>query len=205
MHALLLASLLSLPIYPLNPVAEDTLALRNLHLALGVASPNNVMDAGPELSARFEFLVVHRFILRSAFDYRYGKVTTNLLPNGRLHSSTISIEALYYRGTDHLTGFFGWGLVYVFSNFRISGQAADSLRSNFGITGVRVKENVGYRLTLGLRYRKAYSFEIGITELKTAFVYTTALTESSYFEQAQRSRFSNIRATFGYIIPLDFL
>lgn len=205
MHALLLASLLSLPIYPLNPVAEDTLALRNLHLTVGVSSANNVMDAGPELTAKFEFLVVHRFVLRSAFDYRYGKVTTNRLPKGRLHSSTISLEALYYRGTDRLTGFFGWGLVYVFSNYRISGDAADSLRNNFGITAVRVKENLGYRLTMGLRFQKAYSFEIGITELKTAFVYTTAVTESSYFEQAERSRRSDIRATFGYVIPLDFL
>lgn len=82
MFTLILASLLSLPLYPLNPEAQDTLASANLHFTIGVNGPNSIVSTGPEMSLKYEMLVQHPIVIRAAVDYKYSDVTTRLFPNG---------------------------------------------------------------------------------------------------------------------------
>ena len=91
MHALLLAALMSLPIYPLNPAGQDTISFINMHVAVGLNGPNSYVSAGPEFSARYEMVLHHPFVFRATGDYRYGRVTSILYPNGDIHRGTIGL------------------------------------------------------------------------------------------------------------------
>ncbi len=202
MLSILLTSLLSLPLYPLNPIVQDTVNLTNMHIAAGFNGPNQVITAGPELSLKYEVLFSHPFVFRAAVDYNYGSINSKLYPYGKIHSITPSIEAFVYRGTDKLTGYLGIGIVYTYTNFKLSPRSADSLKQNHSITSVRIKNAPGYRLSLGLRIRKSYSMEMGITEIKPDFIFVTKLSETSYSEKLRKSRISDVRFTLGYLLPI---
>jgi len=136
MYALLLASWLCLPLAPFNPLEHDTLASVNLHFSAGMSGPNGIVSFGPEISTKYEVLAIHPLVLRGAVDYRYGKLKSNLYPKGDIHTTTLSIEALYYRGTNYMTGYVGFGAVYAFNWFNPSATTSDSLWLNESITDI---------------------------------------------------------------------
>ena len=115
---------------------------------------------------------------------------------------TLSADALYYRGTDHMTGYIGIGVVYAVNHFNPWPGTADSLLACESVTSVDVDQQLGYRLTLGLRYHRSYSFEIGITELYPDFVKHSAGTDGHSVRSYHTTRTGGFRVTFGYLLPL---
>jgi len=202
MHILLLATMLSLPLYPLNPVQQDTLSFMSLHITGGVDGPNGILSAGPELSAKYEMLFYHPLILRAAFDYRFGKVNSVLYPQGDLRAGTFSAEVLYYRGTKRMTGYIGGGIVFARHSFDMREHAADSLVRSEGITNVEVSNVVGYRITTGLRFRHNFSLEISMTDIRPDFLYITRTSSDRYTLVRKQVRFNDFRVSFGYLFTL---
>jgi len=96
----------------------------------------------------------------------------------------------------------GFGLIWTMYDLKLSGSAADSLRTNFNVTEVRLKSAPGYRIIMGLRFGRAFSLEISTTDVRPDFVYRRALGENSYALQHQDARFHDFRVSFGYLIPL---
>jgi len=202
MYLLLLTSWLCLPLAPLNPIEEDTLASINLHFAAGVSGPNGIVSTGPEISARYEMLVLHPLFVRGGIDYRYAKMNSGLHPKGNLHTTTLSLETLYYRGTDHLTGYIGGGIVYTFNWFNLTTAAADSLWTNESVTNVDVNPQTGYRITFGLRYHQSYSLEVSVTELRPDIVKRSTTGRTNFYEEYRETRTGSFRITLGYLLPL---
>jgi len=200
--ALLFATLVSLPIYPLNPVQQDTVSFINLHVTAGFNGPSSIITSGPELTFKYEMVIAHPFILRSAFDYRYGTVSSIHYPDGDLHRGTFSAEGIYYRGTEKLTGYFGLGLVWSTFSYHLSEGAADSLRTNFGISEVGITSVPGYRITAGLRIHRSYSIEIGLTDTRPDYVYTIRHDANSFSVGSKQIRFNDFRVSLGYLFSL---
>ena len=205
MNILLVTSWLCLPVFPLNPTAQDTLPPMNLHFTIGLSSPNGLTQAGPEATAKYEMLIIHPVVAQLAFDYRYGKAKSKLYPTGNLHGATLSLVALYYRGTHKLMGYIGAGAVYTLHYFQLSDGSADSLLRNEGITKVSLSRAFGYRIILGLRFHQSFSLEIGVTEVKPKLVFTERLSKNSYAVSADRIRLSEVRVTVGYLLTLKKL
>jgi hypothetical protein len=202
MYSLLMATLMCLPLAPFNPIEQDTLPSIAFHVMAGVSSPNGVVSVGPEVSACYEVLVKHPIVVRTGLDYGYGKLTSQLNPRGDLHTLTVSLEALYYRGTDRLTGYIGGGPVFAFNWFNPSRAASDSLWANEGVTDVDLDRRVGYRFTLGLRYHKSYSLEIAITELRPNLIKWAHPSESTFSKEYKEIKTGSFRVTFGYVLPI---
>ena len=202
MHSMLLATWLCLPLAPLNPLEQDTLASINLHFSAGVSSPNGIVSVGPELSARYEMLLVHPLILRGAVDYRYGKLRSSLYPRGDIHTTTLALEALYYRGTDRLTACVGMGAVYALNWFSPSGAASDSLWINESITDVDLAQQFGYRIILGLRFNRSYSLEIAVTELRPDIIKWGRTPTDDVSKEHEQIRTGAFRIIVGYLLPL---
>ena len=203
MLAYLLAGWLCLPLAPLNPLEQDTLASMNLHVTAGVASPNGVVSAGPAASVKYEMLVVHPFVLRGGVDFRYGKTVSPLFPRGRLFSGTFSLEGFYYRGTDHLLGYIGLGAIYALHSFSSDPTTADSLRAFESVSSVGIRPRLGYRLTLGLRFKKSYSLEVAITELRPDFVKHGSYAGGVTSTHREETRTGGFRVTVGYLFQLS--
>ena len=108
MYTLLIASWLCLPAFPLNPVAQDTIASVNVHFTVGLSGPNSLVGSGPEITSKYEIRLIHPVVVRAAFDYRYGKVNSILFPKGTLHSATVSTDALTIGAPTNLPD--TWGL-----------------------------------------------------------------------------------------------
>jgi hypothetical protein len=202
MHALLLATLISLPLYPVNPIKQDTVAVMNAHFSVGVSAPNGIINTGVEGSARYEFMVFHPFVVRGGLEYRIGSMSSRKYPEGYLHGMTMSAEILGYRGTNRLTGFFGGGLVLNKYFLHMTGAATDSLSSNFGIDEVGVEPALGYRITMGLRVKSNTSVEVNVTSFNTDFLYKTWLSPTQYRQERDPVRFRDFRVTFGYLLPV---
>lgn len=202
MSALVLAALMALPLYPLNPTQQDTVNHMNLHFTVGFNGPSSVVSGGPEITTKWEWLISHPFIIRTAFDYRYGSVSTSTFPDGKMHRGLLSAEIIYYRGTDRLTGYLGAGPVYSMNGFSIADDAADSLNENFGTTDVSVSDVLGFRITAGLRILKSYSIEVGITEIRPKYMYTRQLTPERYAISSEQFRFNDFRVSVGYLFTL---
>ena len=203
MYTLLLASWLCLPAFPLNPVAQDTIASLNAHFTVGLSGPNSLVGSGPEITSKYEIRLIHPVVVRAAFDYRFGKVNSILFPRGTLHSATVSTDALYYRGTHKLTGYLGLGLVYTFHHYHLTNDAADSLRENHQVQDVGIRPTFGLRITMGLRFHRTVSLEIGITEARPNLKFVRRLSEKSYSVTTERIRLSDVRITLGYLWPLS--
>ena len=203
MYTFLLVSWLCLPLAPLNPLEQDTLASVNLHFSAGMSGPNGIISFGPEISTKYEVLVVHPLVLRGALDYRYGKMKSNLYPKGDIHTTTFAIEALYYHGTNYMTAYVGLGAVYAFNWFSPSATTSDSLWINERITDIDLAQQFGYRITLGLRYLRSYSVEIGITELRPDLIKWGRTEIDDISKEHQQIRTGSFRITFGYLLPLS--
>lgn len=202
MLALLMAAMMSLPLYPLNPVEEDTLATINAHLSMGFRAPTDVVSAGPEVSAKYELLVMHPVVMRTSVDYGYGELSSKQYPRGPLHSASVALEGFYYRGTDELTGYIGAGVLFSYYSFSPNSYASDSLRSNFGIRDVSIGSAPGFRITLGLRYESVYAMEFTVTEVRSNMKYVREAAASVVGEREQEIRLSDIRLTFGYLFTI---
>ena len=202
MLALIAATILSLPIYPLNPTVQDTVNTMNLHITAGVAGPSGVISAGPEVTVKYEYLFNHPFILRTSFDYRFGQVTSNKFPNGKVHRETISAEAIYYHGADRMTGYIGMGIVAGFNTFLPDDESFEQLGFSKDNTDLDMSWALGYRFTLGLRIRQVYSIEVGITEISPSFIYREHLSPTKFTEEKTEFRANDFKVSFGYLIEL---
>jgi len=203
MSSLLLIGWLALPLAPLNPLEQDTVRNVNLHFSIGLNSPNSIVSAGPNLSIKYELLAVHPVILRAALDYAYSRIDSRLYPNGNLHTATASLEVLYYRGTHHLMGYLGGGAVLANHWFLPTSAASDSLFANEQVTDVDLARQFGYRLTLGLRYRQSYSFEITMTELRPDLVKWGLTGRNLITREGRPIKTGGFRLSFGYLVPLS--
>ncbi|NOY89512.1 MAG: hypothetical protein GXO93_09050 [FCB group bacterium] len=202
MYIILLATLLSLPLYPLNPTTQDTINYMNLHITAGIDSPSGVVSMGPEVSIKYEMVLQHPFIFRTAFDYRYGTINNRVYPKGKLQRIILSTEALYYRGTNKLTGYLGGGIVYAMDFFNLSDHAGDSLFEKEQVTDVSIDNVPGYRITTGLRIHKVYSIEVNITETYPSFVFFKRYSSINYSFYKKKFRLNDFRVSLGYLFTL---
>ena len=193
---------MALPIYPLNPVAEDTINTLNAHIALGYAAPNGVVNGGPELSTHLELSFGHPFFVRASADFRSGSVSTRPWPEGSLFSTTFSTDVLYYRGTNRLTAYLGAGVIYALNSFDAYSHILDSLYTLDGITDVRYENSAGFRITVGIRFRKVYCFEMAFTRMRNGFIFDRRLSPNMIAFSREEVSVSDARLSFGYIIPL---
>ncbi len=202
MLALLIASWMTLPLYPLNPPDLDTLNSMNLHLSVGVESPNRIHEFGPNLGIDYELLIQHPYLVRLTFDYRYGRIKAGEYPAGQLHSTQYGTDFIYYRGANEKTAYIGFGAVLVKNFPVIDRDVADELLQSEGVTDYSMKWRFGYRITLGLRFSKLYSIEIGITEISPFLQTTRSLDNEVYAITTEQVRMNAIRLSIGYSIPL---
>lgn len=202
MNALLLATWLALPLAPLNPIEEDTLASMNAHFSMAVTAPNGIVSTGPEISAKYELLVVHPFMVRGAVDFKYCHTVSELFPKGQLLSLPLSLDAIYYRGTDHLTGYIGFGGIYAINFFSPNSSTLDSLTQYKSVTDVDMRNEFGYRLTLGLRYKKTYSLEVSISEIYPEFIMHGVGDNGEITRSMMTTRVGGFRLSIGYLFTI---
>jgi hypothetical protein len=202
MPIILAAAWLCLPLVPLNPIEEDTLSSWNLHVTLGASSPNHFVSSGPDLTVKCEKLAIHPLVIRSALEYQLGRTNSEKYFDGYAHQGTLSLCALYYRGTNKLTGYLGGGPVIRFGHLALSSGAKDSLWSNQSVTDVNIKPSFGYRIVLGLRYLKTISLEIGITEVIADIQYLEDLGPTNFAIRSREANLGSVRVTLGYIWTL---
>ncbi len=202
MYSLILTSLLSLPVFPLNPTDRDTLNSNNFHITAGISSPSDLASGGPEFTFKYELLFYHPIVIRTGVEYNRGRVTKISFPKGDIYGITTSAEILYYRGTDHLMGFIGMGVVYNQSYLNLDGDVADSLFAADNISDVYLQGNAGYRFIFGLRKSRLWSFEIRMTDIRSNLVYQRNLGAYRYSIQRVGVRLSDFRVTLGYLIEL---
>ena len=203
MLATLLATWLLTPIAPLNPIEQDTLPSIALHLSAGMSVPNGVMAAGPELSASYELRVTHPVVIRFGLELQRHTLSSSLFPRGNKTSINLSVGTIYYRGTNRMTGYIGVGAVYGINFFDPTTRTLDSLNLLEGVTEISMDRKLGYRLTLGLRIRKKYSFEINVTEMYPILIRTTQLTQNQFRQSSETVRTGTFRLIFGYVLPIS--
>ena len=204
MYVLLIAIWLMSPAFPLNPVQQDTLNNVNIHLTVGISGPTRLITPGPEVTAKYEVMFHHPFVLRVAFDYRYGKMNSNLYPKGIFHGTTISADIFYYRGTNKMTGYLGIGVVYVKNIVTLPNNLSESMYITDNIIDIYMLSQLGYRLTFGLRFHRNYSFELAITEVSPTLVTKTHISKNQFSIRSEEIRLNNVRFTIGYLIPLGW-
>ena len=202
MYSLILTSLLSLPVFPLNPTAVDTINTMNLHITAGISGPSGFASAGPEFTLKYELLFYHPIIIRTGVEYSRGKTTKLSFPKGDFYGLTTSAEILYYRGTDRLMGCVGMGGVYNQSYLNMDGNVADALLADENIRDVYLQGNAGYRFIFGLRKSRLWSFEIRMTDIRSNLVYQRNLGAYRYSITRVGVRLSDFRLTLGYLIEL---
>ncbi|MDZ4723960.1 MAG: hypothetical protein SGI97_08680 [candidate division Zixibacteria bacterium] len=202
MLAVLLTSWLLMPIAPLNPVEQDTLASVNFHITAGMSGTNGILTEGPELSTKYELLLGHPYVIRAAAEYKLGEAISPLYPRGKLQTITFAFEGLYYRGTTELLAYLGGGLIYAIHHFSPRASTSDSLFSTEQVTDIDVGQKAGYRLVFGLRYLARYSIEMRITELHPSFIKSFRPDENSLGTRSTEVRASSIALSFGYLIPI---
>ena len=202
MYNLSLTTLLSLPVFPLNPTQNDTANSMNLHFTAGVVSPSELISIGPEMTLKYEFLYSHPFVLRTGLDYRFGRMNQLKYPQGDYHGFTFSAEWLYYKGPHRMKGFVGAGVVYNYSLVETDKRAADSVLAAEQISDVRIDPRLGYRIIFGVRRSELWSFELRISDIRTNLVYQRDLGPNRYSLEKQRIKLSDIRVSLGYLLPL---
>ena len=202
MLALLIATMLISPVYPLNPLAQDTVAPMNLHLSAGFNGPTNLVSGGPEIAASYEYLFKHPFILRASLGYRQGRMYSSKYPEGNLNRLAVGADLLYYKGTDDLSACVGLGFVYSLTSLSTSGTVADSLYAEKGIDDVWIGNYPGYRITLGLRYHRSYSLEVRVQEARSRLHLNRTLSPSSYSDTSEKLRLNDMGVMVGYLFQL---
>lgn len=202
MLSLVVATFIALPLYPVNPIRQDTLALLNAHVTAGITAPDGIVNTGLELTSKWELVLVHPILIRAGIDYRFGPIMALRFPDGILHGSTLSLEALVYRGTNRMTGFVGGGIVLNKYFLHMTRAAADSMMANYHIYGVYVDPALGYRISMGLRLRRAFSIELAVTALSTDFLFRESLGLHRYSQRHEPARFRDFRVSLGYVFPI---
>ena len=202
MLAIICAAFLTLPLYPLNPVEQDTVSTINLHLTAGVSSHSGMISAGPELTAKFEYLFNHPFIFRSSLDYIYGEIKSNNYPNGTMHRQSLSTEVVYYRGTKKITAYLGLGIVYGRGIFNLSDSSFFDDETDGIPQEINVGHALGYRFLMGLRFKHKYSIEVTITEISPSFIYFRRTSATSYSEEEFEFRANYFKVSLGYLFKL---
>ncbi len=200
--ALLITWLTAAPLYPLNPVEQDTVNYMNLHFTAGLCGPNHISSAGPIVSVKYEYLLHHPFIVRSSFEYGFSRMQTRLYPKGDFHNTTYAADFLYYRGTNRLTGYLGLGFVFSKNYLQLDKEVADSLWRTEYVTAVSMPLHIGYRLTFGLRMNQFFSIEVIITDVRPKLVTTSSYPNNEIGIRKEEVRIQTVRLTFGYLIPL---
>lgn len=204
MHVLLIAIWLISSAFPLNPIQQDTLNHANMHLTAGINGPNHLIAPGPEVTAKYEVMFHHPFVLRVAFDYHYGKMNSNLYPKGKFHGTAFSAEILYYRGTYKTTGYLGIGAVYAKNYVTLPNSLTESMYETDRVVDIYMLSELGYRLTLGLRFFRNYSLELAITEISPTLVTKSHISENQFSTHSEKIRLNYVRFTLGYLIPLGW-
>lgn len=209
MHLLLALIWFAAPLAPINPTEQDTLPAITLHVCAGVAAGNGIVSTGPQFGVKYEWRVVHPIVVRGGVDFRLGDAETRIFPNGSLEPSTVingpfqsmafGLDVFYYRGTNRLMGYLGIGAIYGFERYRAGDASAASLRQDFGIDQVGMSQQFGYTILLGLRFKRSYSFEIGISELRPDVTYSGHLSNSSYITGANETRLGSFKISLGHI------
>ena len=202
MIATLLATWLLTPIAPLNPIEQDTLPSIALHLSAGISAPNGVMSSGVELSASYEMRVTHPLVVRGSIELQRHTLTSFLFPRGDKTSINLAVGGIYYRGTNRLTGYIGAAAVYGINFFDPTSRTLDSLNLREGVTEMSFGNKLGYRLTLGLRIRKKYSFEINVTEMYPNLRRKIQITPTQFRQKEEKVRTGTFRFMFGYLLPI---
>jgi hypothetical protein len=203
MYTVLMTTMLSLPIFPLNPVQQDTLDQMSFHFTAGIASPSEMFSVGPEMTVKYEFLFKHPFMIRTGLDYRFGRMNQLKYPNGNYHGFTTSAEFIHYRGTTRMTGFIGIGIVYNFSKVGLDDEVADSVWTNESISDVRFEPSLGYRVIFGVRRSRLWSFEVRITDIRTNLVFERDLGPNRFSLERQKVKLGDIRISLGYLLPFS--
>jgi len=199
MLALLCASFLALPLYPLNPTAEDTLSAQMVRFGAGFNGPNTYAKISPELDMKYELLIQHPVVVRGGVDYRPTFMSSKIHPDGVLHTVTFSADVIYYRGTDHMTAYIGIGPTLSVYDMSVDSEAADSMYTYHGITDLRVRTAPGYRISMGLLFSRVYALEISFAQSKPKFIYTSALPGGGFVENGISTKVGDIRVTLGYL------
>ncbi len=211
MYTLLLASWMCLPLAPLNPLEQDTVAAVNLSLTVGLSAPNGIISAGPGFAIKWEMRPVHPVIVRGTGEYDFSRFSSTVFPNddnngittkGALHSVTFGADCLYYHGTHKLTGYLGFGLIYSFHYYATDLSASQAMLQAFGVNHVGIAKGPGYRIMLGLRFNKTYSLEIGVSEERPSVTFTRPVDALTYAENDAQTKLSTFRITIGRIFTL---
>lgn len=202
MTTLLLTALLYMPLAPINPVEQDTLPPLALHVQAGMAGPNGVINVGPEASAMVEMLIIHPFVVRGRLDARYGQMKSSLFPKGNLYTASLGADMFYYRGTNQLTGYIGFGAFYTVHHFSPFTRTSDSLLTNEGYTDVDIQAKAGYRLILGVRFSRVYSLEVSVDDLHPEFLMTGERANGVESRDYKTTRTGAFRITLGYVLAI---
>lgn len=203
MFSLAAAALTLLPIYPLNPIKQDTLNSVSMHMTASVTGPNTLVSASPGASLKCELLVIHPFVIRGAMEYGYGSILTRRYPRGSLHSITSALEVLLYRGTNDLSGYIGGGGFLTANLFALGKYSADSLLLYEKVEDVDISHAVGYRILFGLRFDKVYSVELSFSDTRPDYIYTERISPTLFSEYREQLRFTDVRLSIGYIVPIS--
>lgn len=200
--ALIITWLAAAPLYPLNPIEQDTLNNMNLHITAGLRGPSHISSAGPIFSVKYEYLLHHPFLLRTSFEYGFSRMQTLLYPKGDFHNTTYATDFIYYHGTNRYTGYLGIGIVLNKNYLQLDKEVADSLWQAEQITSVSMSLHLGYRLTFGMRMNKDFSIEVIITDVRPKLLMTSTFPNNEIGIQREEVRIQTVRLTFGYLIPL---
>jgi hypothetical protein len=202
MFETLLALTISLPIIPITRPVYDTAQDASIHLYGGLHSPNRDLRTGFETGAKFEYLVVHPYIMRLGLDYSQANITDPFVPSGIKSSWTFSTDAMVYIGSDGIISYLGVGATYGINAIDLDNSARDSLKTNLDIDVVSLSNNFGYRVFLGLRFDERVVFEMSFQQSNPEYIYRRRLTPDTFSEQRFDGTFSVARVSLGYLIPL---
>ncbi len=202
MLPIIIAAFLSLPLYPLNPTAQDTVNTMNLHITTGISSQSAMISAGPEFTAKYEYLINHPFIFRTSLDYINGNINSKNYPNGTLHRLSLSTEVLYYKGTKSKMAYLGLGIVYGRGIFDLNDDIYFSNDSLGVPQDIKFGSTFGYRLLMGMRFQHRYSIEVTITEISPSFIYFRDTGLNAFSEEKFSFRANYVKVSLGYLFKL---
>ncbi len=202
MFEALLALTISLPIISITPPEYDTAQDASIQLYGGIQSPNRDLLAGFEAGAKFEYLVIHPYILRFGLDYSESTVTDPFAPAGTKSSLTLSSEALVYIGKNGIISYMGLGVTYGINSIDINSSTRDSLKRTLDIDEVGLTNNYGYRVFVGMRFAEKIVFEMSFQQSNPQYIYKRQINAETFSEQNIDGTFSVARVTLGYLIPL---
>jgi hypothetical protein len=218
MNPLLFTLILLAPIVSKNPIEQDTIKTINIHLFAGFHPGNEMLTPGGEAGAKFEYLLIHPFVVRASTDYNFASVSNAHFPKGDQRSLNLAFETFIYRGQKKLTAYLGGGVIYAVSNFHLEKQINDTLITvdkpqsiltpadtvviDSTIYKTDIENRFGYRIFLGLRFKEHFSLELGYQQLKPFFSFWRKNPGGDNQIIYKQGKMSTVRFTAGYVFPL---